>query len=404
MNKLRFTKMMTLLFCSLVAIAAPAQTFNTLFSFNGSDGSAVSSNLVQGTDGNLYGLAIGGGANNLGTFFQITPGGVMTTLYNFCSQPNCTDGENPTGLLLATDGNFYGTTGGGGAFGNFGTVFKITISGTLTTLHSFNIGDGQYPNVGLIQAKNGNFYGITHFGGSTAACPVSGGCGTVFAITPAGNFKTLHSFCALTNCTDGKLPISGLVQASNGNFYGTTEGGGSNSFGYGSAFQITPFGKFTTIYNFCAQTNCNDGEFPFSGLVQASNGLLYGTTNNGGTHSGGTVFAMSLTGKLTTIHNFCSANNCNDGSEPAATLIQGTNGNLFGTTVSGGANSYGVAYEITPAGRVTTLQVFNYTNGGEPYAGMVQASDGTLYGGTNVGGANGGGTVYSVSLGPVAIH
>lgn len=111
-----------------------------------------------------------------------------------------------------------------------------------------------------------------------------------------------------------------------------------------------------------------------------------------------------MTGRLTTIHNFCSAFNCNDGSEPAATLIQGSNGNLFGTTVSGGANSYGVAYEITPAGRVTTLEVFNYTNGGEPYAPMVQASDGIFYGGTNVGGANGGGTVYSISLAPNAIH
>jgi uncharacterized repeat protein (TIGR03803 family) len=404
MKKPNFAKTACMTFAIVIGVAlataSQAQTFTTVFNFDVTDGSDPSGSLVQGASGNLYGVTKSGGVNSEGTFFEIAPAGVLTTLYNFCSQPSCTDGQNGIGLILGADGNFYGTTGGGGVNGNFGTIFKMTPTGTITTLHSFDYGDGSDPNGSLVQAHDGVFYGVTHFGGTGASCNRSDGCGTIFAITPTGRFNNLYNFCSQANCTDGDLPESGLLQASDGNLYGTTNGGGTNSFGLGTAYKITPAGKFSSLYSFCSLTNCDDGEFPDGGLVEASNGLLYGTTNGGGTHSAGTVFAMTPGGVVTTIHNFCSAPNCNDGSQPAATLIQGTNGNLFGTTVSGGAPGYGVAFELSPAGRVTTLQIFDDTNGGELYSGMVQATSGIIYGTTTTGGANGGGTIYSVSLAP----
>ena len=209
--------------CAAAAIALPAQTVTTLFSFDMTDGAGPYAALVQATNGDLYGTAASGGANgnhNYGTVFKITPSGALTTLYSFCSQTapdgECTDGANPyAALVQATNGDFYGTTVDGGANGEGGTIFKITPSGTLTTLYSFcsqsGCTDGVQP-AGLVQGANGDFYGTTGRGGVN-------GEGTVFTITPSGTLTTLYSFCSQGggNCTDGELP-AGLVQATNGDF------------------------------------------------------------------------------------------------------------------------------------------------------------------------------------------
>jgi uncharacterized repeat protein (TIGR03803 family) len=264
----------------------PSGTLTTLHSF---DNTAYGpyAGLVQGTNGDFYGTTYGYPVG--GTVFKITPGGALSTLYNFCSQTNCTDGGYPVAaLVLATNGDFYGTTADGGAYAN-GTVFKITPSGTLTTLHSFDITDGAGPQ-GLIQATNGNFYGTTISGGATDN-------GTVFQITPSGTLTTLYNFCSLTNCTDGTQAFGELTQATDGNLFGTTAYGGN--VGLGTIFKITTSGTLTTVYSFCPVINCADGGFPMAGLVQGTNGTLYGSTSAGRTsdcqdYGCGTIFSLSV--------------------------------------------------------------------------------------------------------------
>ena len=396
------------------AIASPAQTFTRLHSFDATDGQYPMRGLVQATNGDLYGTTYGGvhdsGETDSGTVFKITPSGTLTTLYTFCpTGDNCTDGVNPDGVLIqATNGDLYGTTFGGGAYG-LGTVFKITPSGTLTTLHSFDGTEGENPAGGLVQATNGDLYGTTSGGGANTTCP--GGCGTVFKITPSGTLTTLYSFCSRSGCTDGSDPVAALVQATNGNFYGTTNLGVNNQGGYGgTVFEITPSGKLTTLYSFCSKTGCADGEVPNGGLVQASNGNFYGTTFYGGTYGDGTVFKITPTGTLTTLHIF----DVTDGTNPGGTLIQATDGNLYGTTYQHGTDSGGggggTIFKITPSGALTTLYNFcsqsECTDGTEPeVAGLVQDTNGTFYGTTLYGGANsttcayGCGTVYGLSVG-----
>jgi uncharacterized repeat protein (TIGR03803 family) len=284
--------------CAATAIALPAQTFTNLLNFDGYDGSNPEAGLIQATDGNFYGTTYYGGANAYGTVFKTSPTGTLTTLYNFCSQSNCTDGYSPfAGLIQATDGNFYGTTEFGGASSSAcsnsssigcGTVFRITPTGSLTTLYSFcsqtNCADGAYPEAGLIQAADGNFYGTTYYGGGHND-------GTVFKITPKGTLTTLHRFVG----SDGNGPLAGLVQGTDRNFYGTTWGGGD---GCGTIFTITPSGELTALYMF----DCTDGGDPVAGLVQATDGNFYGTTLFGGDFGGGcdpnygcgTVFKLSV--------------------------------------------------------------------------------------------------------------
>jgi len=398
------------------ATAAPAQTFKSLVSFDGTNGVGPEYvSLVQGRDGNYYGTTVNGGAYygercsdaGCGTVFKITPGGTLTTVYSFCSLSGCPDGAEPSaGLVLGTDGNFYGTTYGGGVnsgCAGCGTVFKITPAGKLTTLYSFcalsGCADGELPYAGLVQATNGNFYGTTFSGGTNDGCGNGSGCGTIFKITPAGKLTTLHSFCSQTNCSDGAAPYAGLVQATNGNFYGTTRGYGS---GPGTVFEITPAGKLTTLYAFCSQSGC--GTYPLAGLVQGTDGNFYGTTESGGAYDRGIVFKVTPTGKLTTLYSFCSETPyCTDGTYPLAGLVQGTDGNFYGTTSAGGANGYGTVFKITPKGKLTTLYSFcsqtGCTDGQMPSGGVFQATDGTFYGTTYFGGSSGVGTVFSLSMG-----
>jgi uncharacterized repeat protein (TIGR03803 family) len=382
------------------AIDLPAQTFTTLFSFDNTHGANPEAGLVQALNGNFYGTTYNGGVRGYGTVFQITPSGTLTMLHSFCPQTKCKDGVNPVGgLVQTTNGDFYGTTNGGGANGSYGTVFQITPSGTLTTLYSFcaqsGCTDGEYPYAGLIQAANGNFYGTTAGGG------VHGDNGTVFQITPSGTLTTLYSFCARPNCADGQLPKAGLVQATNGNFYGTTKNGGANGDS-GSVFEITPSGTLTTLYSFCAVINCTAGAGanPYAGLVEAANGDFYGTTAGGGVQSDyGTVFQITPSGTLTTLLSFDGT----DGAYPYAGLVQATDGNFYGTTQFGGANAKGTVFQITPSGTLTTLYSFcaqtGCTDGEGPNAVLIQATDGDFYGTTEYGGTNNAGVVFSLSVG-----
>jgi len=382
------------------------QAFTTLASFDGTDGELPDAAPVQATDGNLYGTTWNGGASDLGTVFKTTPAGTLTTLYNFCRQSGCADGANPVaGLVQAANGDFYGTTSYGGTT-NKGTVFRITPSGTLTTLHSFcslsGCTDGSLPYAGLVQATNGNLYGTTVNGGAT-------GLGTIFKITPAGTLTTLYSFCAQSNCTDGSYPWAALVQATNGYLYGTTQGGGAHNGG--TVFKVTPSGALTTLYSFCRESGCGDGDWPEAGLVQATNGDFYGTTYFGGAGGDGTVFKITPTGTPTTLYSFCSQGAhpvCTDGGMPTAGLVQAADGNFYGTTEYGGASACeygcGTIFKITPNGTLTTLHSLcsqtNCTDGEYPFAGLVQATNGDLYGATTAGGANGGyGMVFGLYVG-----
>jgi uncharacterized repeat protein (TIGR03803 family) len=314
--------------------------------------------------------------------------GFFTTLANF----DGTDGSEPLGgVVQANDGNFYGTTFADGAdYG--GTVFKVTPAGTLTALYSFcsqpNCADGDEPYAGLMQASDGNFYGTTYGGGAN-------GGGTVFKITPAGVLSTLYSFCSQPNCPDGDEPYAGVVEGSDGNFYGTTWGG---VYSYGTVFKITPAGALTTLYNFCSQPNCSDGYAPAAGLVQGTDGNLYGTTLYTGIYPYlGTVFKITPTGTLTTLHTFGGS----DGYWPFAPLVQAADGNLYGGGSTGGINGSGTLFKITPAGALTVLYNFcsqpNCADGGGPDGGVVQAADGNFYGTTCCGGAYTSGTVFRVT-------
>ena len=387
--------------CATTAISLPAQiaTLTTLYRFVCyqnvcPDGAGSKAGLVQTTNGGLYGTTYGGGANGYGTVFRITPGGTLTTLYSFCSHSGCTDGADSFARLVqATNGDLYGTTYNGQGI-DYGTVFKITPSGTLTTLHSFcsqtNCADGSGPVAELVQAANGSLYGTTAYGGA------GGSAGTIFKITPSGTLTTLYSFCSQPYCRDGENPVVGLVQAANGDFYGTTPNGGAN--GHGTVFKITPAGTLTTLHSFKAST---DGAVPSGGLVQAANGDFYGTAVGVGANNFGTVFKITPGGTLTTLYRFCSQANCTDGSGPSGGLVQATDGDLYGTTEYGGANGVGTVFRISPGGALTTLYSFCFltqsgcTDGNEPYTGLVQDTNGDFYGTT-------GDTIFrlSVGLGP----
>ena len=380
--------------CLCASASLPAQTFTTLHSFDGTDGRESNAGLVQAANGSLYGTTYYGGTKDSGEVFEITPAGTLTTLYSLCSKSGCTDGEYTYATpVQGTDGNFYGTTYLGGSKES-GTVFKITPAGTLTTLHTFGGSDGSQPLAGLVQATNGDFYGTTYMGGSK-------GDGEVFKVTPSGALTTHHSFCSQSGCTDGKNPFAGLIQGIDGNLYGTTLEGGAK--GFGTVFKITPSGTFKTLHSFCTQSGCPDGQFPQTGLVQATNGNLYGTTIVGGAYGSGTIFEITPSGTLTTLYNVCSQSGCPDGNYLYAGLIQATDGNLYGIMDVGGAHGSGTIFKITLSGTPTTLYNFcsqsGCTDGQYPAGGLVQATDGNLYGTTADGGANGCGTVFSLSIG-----
>jgi uncharacterized repeat protein (TIGR03803 family) len=253
-----------------------------------------------------------------------------SVLYSFTG--GSSDGADPyANLLQGSDGNFYGTTGAGGT-NDDGTVFKVAPTGTETVLHAFaKTGtDGETPYAGLIQGSDGNFYGTTYFGGAH-------GFGTVFKVTPSGTETVLYSFAG---GSDGEHPYAAVIEGSDGNFYGTTYQGGTS--GLGTVFKLTPSGTETVLYAFAGGSS--DGATPEAGVIQGSDGNFYGTTLQGGSGGFGTVFKLTPSGTETILHTFAGAS---DGASPGANLVQGSDGNLYGSTGAGGASGDGTFFKVT---------------------------------------------------------
>ena len=274
---------------------------------------------------------------------------------------------------------------------------------TVTALFDFDSANGAQPEGSLIQGTDGNFYGTTFKGGTN-------NFGTVFKMTPTGTQSTLYNFCPQSGCADGSNPIGQLVQGTDGNFYGVTNTGGDNTYilcttGCGTVFKLTPGGTLTTLYSFCSFTDCGDGAVPYAGLVQGIDGNFYGTTYYGGAKGYGEIFEITPSGTLSIMHSFCSTiqnGQCTDGYNPRAGLTSDGLGTLYGTTFYGGAFGQGAIFQIpTTGGSLKTMYSFCPNSGGcadgmNPQAPITIGSDGNFYSTTYVGGANEG-TVFKLT-------
>jgi uncharacterized repeat protein (TIGR03803 family) len=362
--------------------------------------------------GNLYGTTVGGGtgcasSGGCGTVFKLA-GKKETVLYRFKGSP---DGANPSGgLILDAEGNLYGVTEVGGAYGG-GTVFKVDPSDAETVLYSFgpNEGAGGEPSGSLVMDVNGNFYGTAINGGT-------GNSGIVFKVDPKGTETVLHSFCTRggSRCTDGEEPSGGLVMDRAGNLYGTTEiDFGPKGTNTGALFKVTQTGKETTLHLFSfAKGNVPNGE-----LILDAAGNLYGTTLFGGTgvcllpggeeFGCGTVFKVDPSGKETVLYNFCSASGCTDGSNPSAGLLMDAKGNLYGTTLEGGTGTCtgqlfpacGTVFELSASGTETVLHTFTGVapDGAFPYSRLIMGANGNLYATASEGGKFANGVVFEIT-------
>jgi uncharacterized repeat protein (TIGR03803 family) len=402
--------------------APPTVTFTTIADFGEGDGQYPSS-LAQGTDGNLYGATYYGHRSLSGPYgfgFYLTTNGSWTPLNYSCTTNYCEGSKASAGVTLAGDGNFYGTTayGGDGPYrdvNHAGTIYRANAQTGLTTIYSFcaKLGcqDGDDPYAPLTLGSDGNLYGTTQIGGLHKY-------GTTYVITLAGKFNTLHNFCAETNCVDGASPSS-LIQATDGNFYGVAPTGGTGSYCYatgtcGMIFRMTPQGATTALYNFCSQLDCADGYEPRD-IMQAADGNFYGTTAAGGPYAtnnysgGGTIFKLTPEGALTTLYSFCSVAGCQYATYSGG-LIQATDGNFYGIVYSGeGVTCYfgygcGTIFELTSDGEYSTLYTFceelgEFCSDGIFPVGMMQGTDGNFYGATYRGGPSGYGTAFKFSTG-----
>ena len=297
------------------------------------------------------------------------------------------DGSVPTtGVIRDDKGNLFGTTWGGGTSG-LGTVFKLAPDGKQTVLYSFWQGSyGEFSSwpSGLALGKGGVLFGITGLGGNTCGRYT---CGTVFALAPDGTKTTLHAF---NGASDGALPSGAPLVDEGGYLYGTTQyGGGHGDCGHlycGTVYAIAPDGTETVLHSFCSEKHCTDGEVPGAGLIEDKQGNLYGTTQAGGVHRGGTVFKVTKGGTETVLYSFCSMENCLDGSNPRAALTMDEAGNLYGTAIGGGASNYGVVFELAPDGTETVLHSFDQSvDGFSPSTGVVIDSAHNIYGAVSGG-------------------
>jgi uncharacterized repeat protein (TIGR03803 family) len=351
--------------------------FDVIATFDAVTGMSPTAGVIQGNDGSIYGTTSLGGAFGAGTIFKVDAAGTLTVLHSFTGGAG---GANPLGpLTQASDGNFYGTTGLGGAL-NYGTVFKLDASGTFTTLHTFTLADGAEPT-GVIQATDGNFYGTTHNGGAF-------NFGVAFKLAASGTLTVLHSF---SGGLDGRSP-SAIIQATDGNFYGTTLFGGT--FINGTVFKLDAAGTLTTLHSF----EVLDGAEPYAGVIQGANGDFYGTTLYGGAYSSstGTVFRIDAAGTLTTLYSFTGGE---DGAYPYGGVIEAVDGSLYGTTRDGVSFGLGTVFRLDSAGTLSILHTLDgATDGAASGAPLVQADDGSLYGTTSAGGASNGGTLFRLAL------
>jgi uncharacterized repeat protein (TIGR03803 family) len=367
-------------YLTFLAGTASAQVVNTIHSFTGgTDGEYPAlGRLAQGRDGALYGVTWVGGTSNLGTVFKVTTPGVETVLYNF----DGTHGSAPKGgLVLATDGNFYGTTSAGGASG-LGTLFRITPRGTLTVLYSFTGGDdADEPVAPPTEASDGNLYGIA---------AGENGYSSAYEYDTSGSFTVLHKFTS----SEGWNVEAPLIQAENGNLYGTAEFGGATNVG--TIFAMTTSGNVVHHYSFQFGAG---GFYPYAPLLQASDGNFYGTTegSDGSVCCPGVVFELAATGAERTLYSFGTVNY--DGETPYAGLTQATNRLLYGTTTLGGVNGTGNLFSVALDGSFTLIYSFpSLANTYWPW-GLVQHTNGTLYGISEAGGTNNFGTIFSLNVG-----
>ncbi len=359
------------------------------FTRTGSDGAFPYTGVTLGSDGNFYGVTTLGGTADNGTVFKIDGSETLSTLYSFPPLPSG-EGDEPYGQLIeGTAGTFYGTTYTGSA-SDVSAVYSITSTGTFTTLYAFNADNANplsYPFAGLTAVKNGTYVGTTSGGNY--------GPGTIYSFNPASSspVTALHTFNPAAG--EGSRPYAGITVGPDGNYYGTTLGGGTANVGV--VFRIAPNGTgYTTLHNFTATGD--DGAFPYGQLV-VSGGYLYGTTSGGTSLGYGTVFRIDTNGNLTTLHQFTGLNG--DGQSPYAGMIVGQDGDLYGTTEKGGTANSGTVFVMTPAGTLTTLYSFTgFGDGSRPEAPLVQAPDGTFYGTTTMGGTAGDGTVFRLQVYP----
>ena len=342
--------------------------FTTLFSFSGTNGSAPWAAPVQGTDGNFYGTTTGGGGSNFGTLFRLTSSGSLTMLYSFSG----TSGVYPNGIypyggvIQGNDGNLYGTTEEGGTNG-WGTAFKSTTSGSFVWVYSFDETDGAYPWDGVVQGTDGNFYGTTEGGGNNG----NNSIGTVFKITPGGSLTSLYTFNGNNN--NNELPTAALTQGSDGSFYGTT---------IGTDFKITSSGSLTTL-------NTWGG----SAFVQAGDGNFYGVGGTPGVNSSNVIFQMTPNGVITVTSTFNGTNGSSAGNQ----LAVGNDGNLYGTAYKGGSNNAGTIFEATLSGSLVALYNFSGLDGANPLCNLFLGNDGSFYGTTSKGGSYGSGAVFKLA-------
>ena len=305
----------------------------------------------------------------------------FSVLYNFGAHSG--DPTNPTNsgiIAQGRDGNLYTTVDQAGPPGSSGAAVRITPTGTLTLIHGFSGADGIFPAGGLSLGTDGNFYGTTSGGGFAP--------GTIFKMTAGGTLSTLYNF---TNGTDGQSPTAPPIQGLDGNFYGTASNGNQGNGNYGTVYKFTPSGTFTTLHIFDFTT----GAGPFAPLMQGTDGNFYGTTETGNPSNEGNVFRISSSGKFKALFNFDATH----GANPFAPLIQGKDGNFYGTAKTGAAHSLGAVFKITRSGKITVLYSFAGTgDGAEPVGGLVQATDGNFYGTTQQDTANSGcGTIFRIS-------
>ena len=377
----------------LFAVAASAQTYTKLYTYpigsGAYSGIGFPQVMSQGRDGNLYSTIQNDGTKNVGTVYSMTAAGTLSTVYSFCALTSCADGSYPWGgVTLGFDGNFYGTTQGGGTHGA-GTVFKVTPTGTLTTLWNFANGtDDSAPTYTTVQGQDGNMYGVSEE-------QYAGQNGAFFKVSAAGVFKALKDF-AYINGSNPNLP----TQGTDGNFYGTAQGGGDPTCKCGVIYKATPTGAITVLHTFKGYPT--DGYRPLGILVQGTDGNFYGTTYKGGTTFGnGTVFKITPAGVYTLLYSFNYGNGNFDAQLPAAGLTLGTDGNFYGVASAGGTKNAGAIFKITPAGAETVLYSFCSVTCNDGFGAatpLVLHTDGKFYGNTN-GNSLGGSVFYSFDVG-----
>lgn len=367
-----------------MAVPVAAQTLTLVHSFSGPDGSTPCAGILLASDGNFYGTTVDGGANGFGTIYAINSQGILNTVYSFAE----TDGSYPmSALIQGSDGALYGTTNAGGAH-NLGTIYRITAAGALTTLYSFSGPDGNNPYGSLLQGPDGNFYGTTAGGGAGASGNL-GGFGTVFQLTLAGKLTLLHSFQGQPG-GDGGFPFSNVVYLGNGYFAGATARGGTAD-NFGVVYFVNVAGDITEPVLF----DGSNGDGGFGGLILGTDGNEYGVTMGDGEYGFGTLYRVTPAGEESVLSNFGA------GGQPYnafGNLVQASDGNFYGASNSNSNYGYGSLFEFNPA--TASLLTFDFagSNGSAPYSTLIEASGGSLWGTTSAGGAHGMGEVFKFTL------